>query len=1093
MVSSLLDPAVTDLYSQISQLGRKIAQLERNQRSNYNVQNTAIQGGALSFVSQDGSTQLVVGQQSDGTLTSKVIGQVVPPKAPSTPVAGSGINGIWISWDGLMADGTVPLADFSAVQVHMSTTSGFTPSTATLQGHMLGAGLFGLGPLTPGTTYFVVLQALNEAGNLGPASAQASAVPLSVPSGIPAGSLSGLSIQTGTITTAQIAAAAGILGSQIAQGTITSANILAGSITTALLAANLIIAGAVDGTIITGSTLRNSPTDPKTSINPDGSITITNAASTVIFSIGNDGTVNWYSSSGQLLMQLQPGGTQLIYASLTGPSGWDFEPGSAPNVFAQLTSATSSTTYTVPVAQAVPAGQAIQIFATSSGSTAVTGVIDSKGNTYTLSQSVTTGQELQVWRCDSIIDGLTTSDTLTVTYAAANTQTKTIIGVSEPGMQPTGLLDFAGTGSGTSTTPAATASTAATQTSDLILFAVATPTAPTAVADGYQQLISLNTSGGTWLTIYYSTTIDGSTYGASATITSGAWGAVIMGLISVPNTPVAGNSWTGSNATVSVTDLWTGDGGFSLKVKSSAAVAGWGALSPKFTVQGGASVSMQAQVEAPAALAGVSCGFNWYDATSTLISSTAGDLGTVPCTAGSITEFTVTGATAPPAAAFAQFYVTDTDAVASLVMNIDVVQVPGGLVFSNSPTGGTDNFGNAYGVGINFIGLPGLTNVFGVQDPYGATLASIDSSGNVTGQTLSAAQDILLAGNSLLNNLFPSTSGGGEVIGFPSAYTSSQYPGTSVGTTETALFYISAPVVPGRAYLVQSSNMRIQTSVANAAVRMRVRGTTNGATPTTSSDVFTGWFGNSDSVGSVAAPVLSKVFVCPAGVTTLNLAVTLQAATSGQTCFLNQFSSSTFVTTDNQLFVIDLSTGAVVNSWSPLAGGSGGTTTTSQFYAAKSWSFYGGGTQRNINGTMYQGLQSPTNGYGAQYAYMDFTAVASTITGGSTINSATLRLKNVNSYYSAGCTVGLYAASTVNNRATMSASPVAQWTINEGQLLTHTLPNSVVSTWLLGGQPYLALGPNPWQGSSLQYGGEFYGAVGGSQAYQPLLTVNWTA
>jgi hypothetical protein len=111
---------------------------------------------------------------------------------------------------------------------------------------------------------------------------------------------------------------------------VSASKILANTIGVAQLQVGLVMAGIVDATVVTGATLQNHASDPRTSVNPDGSITITNSSGVAIFKIGPDGTVDWYNSAGFLQMELQPGGTQAIYQSLTGPSGMDFEPPSAP-------------------------------------------------------------------------------------------------------------------------------------------------------------------------------------------------------------------------------------------------------------------------------------------------------------------------------------------------------------------------------------------------------------------------------------------------------------------------------------------------------------------------------------------------------------------------------------------------------------------------------------------------------------------------------------------------------------------------------------------------------------------------------------------
>jgi len=113
----------------------------------------------------------------------------------------------------------------------------------------------------------------------------------------------------------------------IEAGSITAALIAANTITAAQLAAGIVYAGIINGTTVTGSTLENSATDPKTSINPDGSIKITNSSGDVIFEIGPDGTTTWYSAAGGQLMQLSPTGVISVTdpAALEFPSGSSFE------------------------------------------------------------------------------------------------------------------------------------------------------------------------------------------------------------------------------------------------------------------------------------------------------------------------------------------------------------------------------------------------------------------------------------------------------------------------------------------------------------------------------------------------------------------------------------------------------------------------------------------------------------------------------------------------------------------------------------------------------------------------------------------------
>lgn len=87
-------------------------------------------------------------------------------KTPSTPTLSGTVQGIRVSWNGLNSDGNAyPTGAY--VEVHISTTGAtFTPDATTLAGTLLGsAGFFTIGALTAGTTYFVRLVGVDEAGN----------------------------------------------------------------------------------------------------------------------------------------------------------------------------------------------------------------------------------------------------------------------------------------------------------------------------------------------------------------------------------------------------------------------------------------------------------------------------------------------------------------------------------------------------------------------------------------------------------------------------------------------------------------------------------------------------------------------------------------------------------------------------------------------------------------------------------------------------------------------------------------------------------------------------------------------------------------
>lgn len=87
--------------------------------------------------------------------------------APSTPTLAATVQGIVVTWDGENSNGD-PYPAGSFVEVHVATTSAtFTPDSTTLAGRILGAaGSFTISALTAGTTYYVRLVGVDEAGNV---------------------------------------------------------------------------------------------------------------------------------------------------------------------------------------------------------------------------------------------------------------------------------------------------------------------------------------------------------------------------------------------------------------------------------------------------------------------------------------------------------------------------------------------------------------------------------------------------------------------------------------------------------------------------------------------------------------------------------------------------------------------------------------------------------------------------------------------------------------------------------------------------------------------------------------------------------------
>lgn len=100
------------------------------------------------------------------------------PPAPSTPVVTPYLGQLKIRWDGLSNVGSAMPLDLDRVEVHTSATNNFTPSASTLIDQFATeAGERIATDLAYGATRYVKLVAIDRTGNVGPASAQASAIP----------------------------------------------------------------------------------------------------------------------------------------------------------------------------------------------------------------------------------------------------------------------------------------------------------------------------------------------------------------------------------------------------------------------------------------------------------------------------------------------------------------------------------------------------------------------------------------------------------------------------------------------------------------------------------------------------------------------------------------------------------------------------------------------------------------------------------------------------------------------------------------------------------------------------------------------------
>lgn len=282
--------------SYLHQLERRIADLERANP----LTNASMDGGAIEVYDEEGSLQVVVGEQGDGT-TGVIHVNGPPPPAPTAPVLAEARGGAAATWDGQFVDALSAPLDFSRVEVHASTAAEFEPTQTTQVGTIESprGGVFLVPTESPVYVRFVARTLSGTAGEpsavagpMGPAkvvaqdvideiinenkltSAAVTAAKIALGAvnnvHLAANSVTADKIVAGSVTAEKVAALAittdklaalsvttdkiavnSIDASHIRAGSIDATHIKAGSITADKLAAN-----AIDGKIITGATLR---------------------------------------------------------------------------------------------------------------------------------------------------------------------------------------------------------------------------------------------------------------------------------------------------------------------------------------------------------------------------------------------------------------------------------------------------------------------------------------------------------------------------------------------------------------------------------------------------------------------------------------------------------------------------------------------------------------------------------------------------------------------------------------------------------------------------------------------------------------------
>lgn len=186
-----------DIGRKLQQMENRLARVERSARLSH----ASLDNTSLVVKDDTGAVRGHIGMQADGTI-GLVAENGPAPGAPTPPVVTPSLGGLRVVWDGALADGSTLPADFDHVAVHVSTSTGFTPSAATFVGTITRSGDGGMLPVTPlpYQVHYVLLTAVNTSGNASGPSAETSATPLKVDGpDLTAGSVTAAAIQAGAV------------------------------------------------------------------------------------------------------------------------------------------------------------------------------------------------------------------------------------------------------------------------------------------------------------------------------------------------------------------------------------------------------------------------------------------------------------------------------------------------------------------------------------------------------------------------------------------------------------------------------------------------------------------------------------------------------------------------------------------------------------------------------------------------------------------------------------------------------------------------------------------------------------------------------
>ena len=168
--------------------------------------------------------------------------------SPSAPTLLKQVQAINVLWDGLNSAGELWPYDTSWVEIHMSTSAAFTAGSATLKGRLTRPGIYSVGGLSSGTTYYFKLRGADPAGNYTSASTEVSST-------------------TGSASSSDIIS---ISADKVTAGTVTGLYIGGGTIAGGYLSGGTISGGFITGGTVQGAVITTSSFNPRVALNDGG-------------------------------------------------------------------------------------------------------------------------------------------------------------------------------------------------------------------------------------------------------------------------------------------------------------------------------------------------------------------------------------------------------------------------------------------------------------------------------------------------------------------------------------------------------------------------------------------------------------------------------------------------------------------------------------------------------------------------------------------------------------------------------------------------------------------------------------------------------